>query len=231
MTNFLQFRCILCQKILYFAHHSICSECYRSITKVNYCSHCGALLPPQQTKNNYCGQCLHAKFLWDKLIYISPYQPPLSTLIHQFKFQYAYWLDQPLARLLLLSVLNAKRERLLTTPERLLPIPLHHWRYWRRGYNQSLLLAKYLSRYLNIAYDENLLIRNKATPHQIGLNYRARKKNLINAFSLSKPPNCRSVALIDDVLTTGATMNEICKLLRQQGVQHIQVWVLCRTLK
>ena len=117
-------------------------------------------------------------------------------------------------------------------PEVILPVPLHHVRQWQRGYNQADLLARQLSQWLKIPVKNDLITRTKRTPTQRGLSAKDRRKNLRNAFQLSAKHRhfpYRHVALIDDVITTGSTLNETAKLLRQANVAHIQVWGLART--
>ena len=153
-------------------------------------------------------------------------------LIHRFKFQNGFFLDRTLARLLLLAVYEARRTHQLTLPQLILPVPLHHLRQWQRGYNQADLLARQLARWLNIPYRNDLMKRIKRTPTQRGLTATARRRNLKNAFRISDTlpqTGYRSVALVDDVITTGSTLNEIAKQLRHAGVEHIQVWGLART--
>nr|WP_005573134.1 hypothetical protein [Aggregatibacter actinomycetemcomitans] len=166
------------------------------------------------------------------MVIIGRYNEPLSTLIHRFKFQNQFWLDRTLARLLYLAIRDARRTHRLPLPEVILPVPLHHFRQWRRGYNQADLLAQQLAKWFKIPVDNGLLLRTKRTPTQRGLTAKDRRHNLKNAFRISTNDRhfpYRSVALVDDVITTGSTLNEIAKRLRQANVVHIQVWGLART--
>lgn len=227
--NWFGFCCVNCQSKLQISHHGICSRCDRQISRFPYCGCCGEHL----TRNElHCGKCLRDEPSWQRMVIIGAYQPPLSTLIHRFKFQNQFWLDRSLARLLYLAIRQARRTHQLELPEVILPVPLYHHRQWQRGYNQTALLAKWLSRWLNIPVREDLLVRTKHTPTQRGLTAQARRKNLKNAFDVTnKWQKCgyKSVCLLDDVITTGSTLNEIAKLLRINGVEHIQVWGLAHT--
>ena len=224
--NIFGFRCVQCQNKLQISSHGLCSHCNHTIRRFPYCGKCGAELPQNAM---ICGQCLRHEPSWDRLVMVGHYNEPLSTLIHRFKFQRAFWLDRTLARLLLLAVFNAKREHGLTLPDVILPVPLHHFRHWRRGYNQSDLITYWLSKWLKIPCNNNLLKRTKHTPTQRGLTAKARRQNLKNAFAIKREITYRRVALIDDVITTGSTLNEIAKLLRKHGVQEIQVWGVAKT--
>ncbi|PVX31818.1 ComF family protein [Pasteurella langaaensis DSM 22999] len=224
--NILGFRCVQCQGQLQISIHGLCSRCHREIRHFPYCGKCGAELPHCAM---WCGQCLRNEPNWDRLVMVGRYNEPLSSLIHRFKFQNQFWLDRTLARLLLLAIYQAKREHGLILPEAILPVPLHHFRQWQRGYNQADLLARRLAKWLHIPVQNQSLQRNKRTPTQRGLTAKARRKNLKNAFSIAAEFPYQRVAIVDDVLTTGSTVNEIAKLLRKIGVQEIQVWCLART--
>jgi competence protein F len=180
----------------------------------------------------HCGNCLQQEPAWDRMVIIGRYNEPLSTLIHRFKFQKQFWLDRTLARLLYLAVRNARRTHGLMIPDVIIPVPLHHFRQWQRGYNQADLLARQLAKWLRIPYASDVLRRTKRTPTQRGLSAKDRRQNLKNAFQLTptgKQRCYRCVALVDDVITTGSTLNEIVKQLRKMHVEHIQVWGLART--
>lgn len=223
--NWLGACCLLCQRTLAIAGHGICSHCNREIKRFAYCGSCGAELTFDVRR---CGNCLTEPPLWQRLVTVSHFQPPLSEMIHRFKFQRQFQLDRTLARLLLLAVLQAQRSHGLPLPDALLPVPLHPLRHWQRGYNQSELLARQLSRWLAIPCDTRLLQRTRHTPAQRELSGKQRRKNLKNAFRLTGNPTYRSVAIIDDVVTTGTTVHEISKQLQKCGIEQIQVWCLCR---
>ena len=137
---------------------------------------------------------------------------------------------QPLARLLLLAVLQARRTRGLPPVDTLVNVPLFQRRHWRRGYNQSDLLCRPLARWLGCRYPASALKRTHATAVQHRLNARSRKRNLKNAFRLELPVNGLHIAIVDDVVTTGSTVAELSRLLLQSGAASVQVWCLCRTL-
>ncbi|SPY34282.1 ComF family protein [Pasteurella canis] len=227
--NWLSFRCVLCQQKLAIMTHGLCSRCNKKIRRFAYCGHCGCELVQEAL---YCGHCLHDKMSWDRIVIIGRYIDPLSYLIHRFKFQNAFFLDHTLARLLLLALYKARRTHGLILPEVILPVPLHRFRHWQRGYNQSSLIAKCLAKWLKIPCDNDLLQRIKHTHTQRGLTAKERQKNLCHAFRINpKYQKCtyKSVALLDDVITTGSTLNEIAKVLREVGVEEIQIWGLAKT--
>lgn len=223
--NYWGFRCIHCQKPLSLAKHAICSVCYREIEKSCYCGCCGALLLENQL---HCGNCLRDEPKWHRIVQVGYYKPPLSEWIHRFKFQQQFWLDQGLARLLLLAIKQAQRTHRLVLPEVIFPVPLFWQREWARGFNQSLLLARYLSTWLRIPLDTVSLQRINATYPQRELTASERKRNVKGAFRYTPSRAYQCVAIVDDVVTTGSTLNAICLQLRKQGVKHIQAWTLAR---
>lgn len=221
--------CLLCGQKLYLAAHGICSYCRRSLHAAYppSCHRCALYL---EAGDGPCGRCLVSPPWWDKLVAAGDYCPPLSTILGKFKFQQRFELAIPLARLLLLRWLEGYHSHLLHKPDLLLPVPLHRYRQWRRGFNQSVLLAKPLSRWLGVPLDQTLLWRTKHTAPQQGLNAAARKKNLRHAFVLNGGICGKRVALIDDVVTTGSTVGELSRILHEGGAEEIQVWTLCRTM-
>lgn len=218
---------MLCQATLKQSKNELCSTCQRKIHQYTYCGGCGALL---QYFANYCGYCGQNEFAWDRMVVVGEYDEVLAQLIHRFKFQKQFWLDRTLARLLLLAVYNARRNHGLIFPQAIIPVPLYHLRQWQRGYNQADLLAKIISCWLEIPCVSHIVKRVKHTHTQRGLSATIRRQNLKNAFKidLSNSFPYKRVALVDDVITTGSTLNEIAKLLRSLDVQEIQVWGLAR---
>ena len=118
------------------------------------------------------------------MVIIGHYIEPLSILIQRFKFQNQFWIDRTLARLLYLAVRDAKRTHQLKLPEAIIPVPLYHFRQWRRGYNQADLLSRQLSRWLDIPNLNNIVKRVKHTHAQRGLSAKDRRQNLKMPFLL-----------------------------------------------
>lgn len=152
------------------------------------------------------------------------YRYPISALIHGLKYH-----DRLAAlRLLARAIATAALVRHDSLPRCLVPVPLHPRRDAERGYNQSLELARRVGALLEIPVERKLLCRRRYTPPQTGLNAVARRRNLRGAFELLRPPAVRHVAVIDDVLTTGATAGAIAELLGRAGVTDVEVWVAAR---
>lgn len=220
--------CWLCQMPLACAHWGICSRCTRALpAPPPCCPRCG--LPCANTRSP-CGRCLQKSPAWDSLVFVTDYCLPLSQLIQRFKFNGTVALAQALARLMLLSVLDAKRHFPGAKPDCIVSIPLHSRRAWRRGFNQSAVLATHLSRWLQCDYFPQGIRRIRAAKTQHQLNARMRRNNLKGAFRVDFPVAGRHIIIVDDVVTTGSTVAEIARLLKKQGAATIQVWCLCRTL-
>ena len=116
-------------------------------------------------------------------------------------------------------------------PEAIIPIPLHHQRYMQRGYNQAFEIAKLISRKLNIPVDNNCLRRIRPTQAQAGLSAYKRQKNILKAFEAINQKAYRHIAVVDDIVTTGSTVNEATKILHRAGIKTVDVWALARVVR
>ncbi|AHE47739.1 competence protein F [Aeromonas hydrophila 4AK4] len=153
---------------------------------------------------------------------IGDYQLPYSLLIPRLKYSGQILLAPLLARLL------ADHLEGDDPPEAIIPVPLHWWRQWWRGFNQAEEIGLALGAITGIPCDTRLLRRSRATPQQTRLSAGQRRRNLRGAFQIA-PHSYRHVALLDDVVTTGATAAQLSRLLHKSGVEKVEVWALCRT--
>lgn len=134
-----------------------------------------------------------------------------------------------IANLLGKLMVNHIIQHKLQKPDAIIPIPLHVKRLRQRGYNQALEIAKPLSKQLNIPILTNHLVRNKHTRPQTDCTIKERKKNISNSFTVVNPPQFQTIAIVDDVITTGATINEAAKVLKQNGVEQVFAWSCANT--
>ena len=157
---------------------------------------------------------------------------PVDSLITRFKHN-AKWPFGHLLADVLGQYLQHRFAEDLPRPDVLLPVPLANKRLRRRGFNQAAMLARWLSAELQIACDEQWVIRTQDTSAQQDLNARARQHNLRRAFALHPQANIRGrhLALVDDVLTTGATARTLARLLMDAGASRVDVYCLARTAK
>lgn len=176
------------------------------------------------------------KAQFDHLLSLGPYQWPFSLWISQLKYQGRTELSGLLAFLLnqhWSSYLAEKNHSAITKNTLVLSVPLHISKWQSRGFNQAHLIAKCFARQFNYRYQPELLLRQKVTQSQVGKSGVQRRKNLAQAFIINpayKKIAAEHVVLIDDVVTTGTTANEICKLLKKRGVQKITLLSICLAL-
>ena len=170
------------------------------------------------------------KIHFDHLVCLSPYLPPFTQWLPQFKYQGRFELASFFANLLALQWQNSMLN--ISSVDLVLSVPLHISKWQIRGYNQAHLIAKPFAQYLQLPYDDSALIRTKKNKSQVGKTGNQRRENLANAFVLANelPSTVTHIILIDDVLTTGSTASEISQLLKQAGVLKVSVLTVCLTL-
>lgn len=214
-------RCVLCQ-FKYKGKHAICESCFYLLPRLSHPCH-GCATPMLGSSLEVCHRCLTTSRSTDHLMINYPFIEPLRSLIHTFKFHQGLYLTSLLATLMLY------RGTPMHLPELLIPVPLHPKRQALRGFNQAALLTNYLSRQLNIPHDLWACKKVRDTLPQSGYSASLRYQNLIDAFEVKALPY-QHVALIDDVLTTGATVNHLASLLKQTGVARVDVWCIAKTV-
>ena len=173
--------------------------------------------------STHCGQCISSSPAFDATFAPFIYQDEIKHLITSLKFGADYKNARLLGQLLT-QHLQAQAEK----PELILPVPLHKSRYRERGFNQSIEIARTVSKAMRIPIDLNSCLRQRNTTQQTALAAKQRKKNLKNAFVLKKPISAQHVAILDDVMTTGSTVNELAKVLKKAGIKRVDVWVCAR---
>lgn len=220
----------------------ICDECTESADCVcNACEtelpwlmeQCGVCALPLPMEGLICGQCQKFPPAFKQVIAPWTYHFPVDTLISRFKHQARWPLGQMLARLLGQHLQHRFDNAELIRPDCLLPVPMAPKRLRERGFNQALMLARWLSNDLDITHDEQLLLRPHETVAQQALDAKSRKHNLLSAFRLAPGAQVQGqhFALVDDVLTTGATAHSLARLLMGAGARQVDVYCLARTPK
>lgn len=202
----------------------ICRPCREALPhNAAACPRCGMALESCQNPPYLCGRCQQKAPAFDATQAIFLYQGPIRHLILSLKFK----ADYPCARLLG-SLMAQPLARLPFRPQCLIPVPLHGSRYRQRGFNQALEIARPIARELNIPIRSDCCRRTRSTPPQSELPAKKRLSNLKNAFEVRNLAGFDHVAIIDDVITTGATVNELAKALKRAGIQRIDVWTCAR---
>ncbi|WP_281167235.1 ComF family protein [Psychromonas ossibalaenae] len=221
-------QCLLCH--LPSNDKLICTYCQNALdTKRPCCHKCGLRLAKAQ---DFCGDCLQQEHLFTQLHALADYQSPYSSLIKKFKYAKKLIHGELLGELLTSSVSSNVDLQTIAEVDYLLAIPLHRKKHQKRGFNQAEIIAQVASKQLAIPL-LNAVERHKNTSAQEGLSLKKRKHNLNNAFSLKQAQQDKlagtHIVIIDDVVTTGATVNSLCQILLQAGVRRIDIWCVCRT--
>ncbi len=213
--------CVLCGQAGE-AGLDLCRGCLATLPVNSHaCVRCGV---PLQHSGLLCGGCLKQPPPFQTSHIPFCYASPIDHLLQQLKFHRQLHLATLLGSLLAKGM--SGREAAL--PEGLLPVPLHPDRLRERGYNQALELARVVSRYLNIPLLPELCQRKRATPPQTSLNGEERRRNLRGAFAVREGVPPRHIAIVDDVVTTGATVHELARVLGRAGVETVEVWACAR---
>lgn len=205
----------------------LCPACLAAIEPLASprCPRCALPYPTEAGTDHLCEACLREEPAFSWVAAAGIYDGTLRQAVHRFKFQGAVGLDRPLGQMLG-SVLAGQAPG--WRPDLVAPVPLHRSRLGERTYNQSLLLARVLARQWRVPVAPRLLLRTRPTPPQQGLSAAERRKNLQGAFALGRPLAGERVLLVDDVLTTGATVRECSRELRAGGAGEVAVAVLAR---
>ena len=190
------------------------------------CPHCGRMddQPLSAGTSVLCRQCRTHPLVASQMRAPLRYAEPTSTLIHQFKYEGYSALGRPLARFLIDGWPAWDN-----SPDLIMPIPLHPQRRRQRGYNQAELLARPLAEAMNVPMNTSALRRTRHTVPQVGLGPEERRHNVHGAFAVE--PNAvreHHILLIDDVLTTGATMSAAAETLMAAGAASVAAYCLAR---
>lgn len=198
---------------------TLCASCSRELPlwSATGCPRCGEQAAPGQL----CGACLAHPPAFDHTIAAFRYAFPLDRLVQSFKFN----ANLALADLFASALAGAAG---CVRPDTLIALPLARKRLAERGFNQSALLAERVARRLDIDYAAHGLLKVRDTPPQAGLNRRARLKNVRGAFASEASLAGKHVALVDDVMTTGATLSEAARTLKLAGAATVSAWVVAR---
>ncbi len=210
--------CLLCGAMS--RHGAWCSACDAALPHLHG-AHCPVCALPT-LDGATCGQCLRKQPLFDRTVAAFAYGFPLDRLVQALKFSGQLHLANDLADKLV--------TRVAIRPDCLVPMPLHPTRLIERGHNQSLELAKRAATRLDIPLLPHACQRVRDTPPQTSLKWKERGKNMRKAFRCAENFEGRHVAMVDDVMTSGASLNELALALRRAGARKVSAWVIARTL-
>lgn len=214
-------KCVECGKEGFW----LCKKCFKKIIiiKAPFCPFCYKLTPQGQ----YCSRCQRYYNLTGVII-AAHYENPLKEAIHKFKYDRIKELVEPLSELLISRLeLGFPRGNLV-----LIPIPLSKRRQLERGFNQAEILAERVGPEFEIPLLDDILFRTKERPAQIELKGKERRENIKGVFKVKgdiKKIKNKTVLLVDDVFTTGATLNEVAKTLKRAGVKNVWGLVIAKS--
>ncbi len=212
--------CVLCGSM---SHDGLwCAACDGALPYLGatHCPTCALPTPSGET----CGQCLTHPPPFARTTAVFGYAFPLDKLVQAMKYGEQLALAHAFAKKL------AHRIDRSTLPDCVIAMPLHPAKLRERGFNQSQLLAAKAARDLGVELAPDACRRVRDTPPQSALPWKERKKNMRNAFCCDMDLTGRRVALVDDVLTTGASLNALAEAVRKRGAAEISAWVVARTL-
>ncbi len=217
-------RCLLCDAPG-AKDMDLCADCLADLPRqIRACRFC-ALTLPDQAEHNVCSACQKKAPAFSAAWALLRYETPVDWLITQLKFH------ARLSHARLLAQLMAQQLPASATyqpPQALVPVPLHISRWRERGFNQAAEIANPLGRALGVPVLARAPLRVRATQHQADLHARERRANVRGAFTVSSGLNLTHVAIVDDVVTTGATATALANALKRQGVAQVQLWCAAR---
>lgn len=212
-------RCALCH---WPCSTGFCTNCQELLPWLgSRCTVCSTPLPDY----GICGRCQKIAPAFQETVIPFLCRPPVSSGIHALKYSGRLDNAPAMAKMLAWQV----RKSGCDLPDILVPIPLHPARIRIRGFNQAMELARLTGNELAIPVVRNLLVRKKNTVTQTGLNEKMRQQNMANAFVATGSRLPRHIALVDDVVTSGSTVNAAARTLARSGAGRISVWAVAKT--
>lgn len=221
--------CLLCLARLRRQPHAICSGCQLDLPWLLHgCRHCALPVPAGDSE---CATCQQQRQPFHRAWCAWRYDFPLDMLIGNFKYARDWPAGRLLSQLLAEHLLYLQNEGEIELAGALIPVPLSARRLRQRGYDQAQMIAGWLGKAMQLPVLGNSVQRVRHTQIQQGLNARQRQANMLNAFALVRPEQVagRHLALVDDVLTTGATCAALARLLLAAGARRVDVYCLART--
>jgi ComF family protein len=229
---FLPPQCPCCEKFLEEGQQGVCPNCLSEIHWIvpPFCSICGIPFISKEIEDHPCGACMTHRKYFTIARALGTFEGSLQEAIYRWKYEGKTYLTPFLAEWMA-EGLNRYWEP--DSHDLLIPVPLHPQRLRQRGFNQALLLVKELSRQTGIPYPKTILQKKKSTIPQVNLSGVEREKEVRGTFHVIGREGLlgKSVLLVDDVYTTGATVNECSKVLLRGGAERVDVLTLAHAIK
>jgi ComF family protein len=209
--------------------HGVCTNCHAAVTTDPFpaCPWCAQTVGPHTDTTDGCAECRGTPLGFERAFRLGPYDGKLRDAVLRIKFLGGEGLADLLGRTFAECRGDAIR---ITGIDLVAPIPLHWWRKWTRGYNQSEAVGRELAAGLGAEFAPNLLRRVRWTPQQVQPTREARRENVKGAFRVRRSARLvgKTVLLVDDVMTTGSTLGEAARTLRTGGADRVVVAILAR---
>ncbi len=221
--------CPFCNRIIHEEDALVCARCLSKIEFIcsPICNCCGKPFQVKGMEDHFCGECLSERRFYTKARAVLYYEGEVMDAIHRFKYFSAIYYSRAFGWLMF----NKGRQFMdFSDYDFIIPVPLYKKRLFKREYNQSQLIAEEIGRRSGIEVELSALERVRQTPPQVGLKKEERERNVRNAFKVLKPERIKEkrILLVDDVLSTTATVNECARALRKAGAKRIDVLALAR---
>ncbi|MGQ0443368.1 MAG: ComF family protein [Methylophilaceae bacterium] len=214
-----QQNCLLCAAAE-TDHTGLCAPCLSELpyAPTTSCPQCGL-----NANGLVCGSCINAAPDFDATHAVFTYVFPIDAMIQRYKYGHLLPLGQLFSQHLAQKVSASSVDLII-------PMPMHPTRLKQRGFNQALEIAKSLTKHQAEKIDYKSVIRSKLTPPQASLPLKQRVKNIKGAFKVNTDLTGKRIAIVDDVMTSGASLNELAKTLKKAGAARVECWVVARTL-
>ena len=205
-------------------NHAVCRACLNDLPwhPESSCPQCGL-----ESDGNICGSCLSSPPDFDKTLAVFLYIFPIDAMMVRYKYGNMLNLSNTFGQFLRDKTVSSLAANQI---DFIIPMPIHPTRIKERGFNQAHEIAKVLTKNCKQKLDFKSVARTKLTPPQANLPLKDRVKNIKGAFKVSGELTGKRIAIVDDVMTTGASLNELAKTLKKAGASHVECWVVARTL-
>jgi len=227
LTGISPWRCVLCSDPA--AGMDICPACLEDLPWLGHAC-CGCAIPLPDSGLRLCGSCLSSQSAPDPYVIALAYEYPVAQMLAALKFRKTLPYARVLGELLSMHLRKALLTKEIRAPDLLVPVPLHPLRQLQRTFNQAELIAEHVARNIYLPVKRQIVRRIRNTPAQMKLGRTARLENLRGSFAVSGDLSGAKIALLDDVVTTCATVKEISRMLKFAGANEVQVWAVARTV-
>ena len=217
-------KCFICEKVL-FIGEAVCSECAKKLPYISdlCCMKCGK--PIEDETKEYCADCIRKKHYFERNIALFSYSSNLKKAVYKFKYSNKRYYGRYFAKEMTDRYFDVLKSFEL---DAIIPVPLYRGKLRQRGYNQAELLANEIGRSIGVKVLSDCVVRIVNTIPMKQLNDKERQKNIKGSFKVVKNVvKLKKILLVDDIFTTGSTVDEISRVLTAAGVEYIYVITLC----